>query len=382
MLNSERRAFIAFSAAACLAYLSSWLQPFIVSAVISRTGASPPQAGGLLTIEFVALAAASYYSGRRARAVLRRRVLLAGVTIVLVGTAASVSANAYLTLLSARLLTGIGEGCVLMVSMAGIGNLPNPPRMYAASALVTNVSGVLLGFIMQTIGERRPGLNLVFPLLLATQVTLLPLLLLSPRSGGSPNDQAQSARVRGGMRLAALLGFVMLIVGTTNAVWAFYFQIGAAAGLNERFLIRSIEYGLIAGSLGSLIASVIGDRFGRLLPLIIALATQAGAIMVMSLGFTPGAFKIASAIYLLCSAFCMPFFLSFGAAERSGHASADVGATYILASAASPFVGGTLLALVGETSTAMIIAAACLAGAIGFSYLESTRVLLDRDTQS
>jgi hypothetical protein len=51
----------------------------------------------------------------------------------------------------------------------------------------------------------------------------------------------------------------------------------------------------------------------------------------MSLGFTPVAFKIASAIYLLCSAFCMPFFLSFGAAERSGHASADVGATYILA---------------------------------------------------
>jgi predicted MFS family arabinose efflux permease len=380
MLSSERRAFIAFSAAACLAYLSCWLQPFIVSAVIARTGASPPQAGGVLTIEFVALAAASYYSGRRVRAVLRRRVLLAGVAIALVGTAASVPANTYLTLLSARLLTGIGEGCVLMVSMAGIGSLPNPPRMYAASALVTNVSGVLLGFVMQTIGEHRHGLYLVFPLLLATQVILLPLLLLTPGSECSPT--VNSPRVRGGMRLAALLGLVMLIVGTTNAVWAFYFQIGAAAGLNEQFLVGSIEYGLIAGSLGSLIASVIGDRFGRLLPLIIALAAQAGAIMLMSQGFAPAAFKIASAMYLLCSAFCMPFFLSFGAAERSGHASADVGATYVLASAASPFVGGILLALVGEVSTAMIIAVACLAGAIGFTCLESTRVLLTRDTQS
>jgi hypothetical protein len=173
----------------------------------------------------------------------------------------------------------------------------------------------------------------------------------------------------------------MLVVGTTNSVWAFYFQIGAAAGLDERVVASSVEYGLIAGSLGSLLAGLIGERFGRLFPLILALAAQAGAVLVMSLGSAPVAFKIASAAYLLCSAFCMPFFLSFGAVECSGHA-ADVGATYILASAASPFLGGLLLQLVGQESTAILIATACLMGIVGFARLESTRMQLKSDSPS
>jgi len=375
--KSELRPFIACTAAMCIVYLSSWLQPYIVKETLEllRTGAS--RAGLVLSVELTAMALGSIALSRCAGDGPYRLIAMLAGMVAIVGAALSVAASGYWLLISARLLAGVGEGGVLMVSTTVLAQMSFPDRAYAKVLFVNNLFGVALSFVMQMLDEVANGRSIAFPILLLIQVALYPVMLLLPRKlrVTQANNRDSAPSIHGySVRVMFLAAAVIVIAATTNSVWSFYFALGQQNGMDSRTVSHSIEYAVVASSLGAVLAMMLGTRVGRFAPLAMGLCAQTGAIAVMSMSSNTLSFEIASDFYFVGGFLAMPYFFGYGAAENlSGRGAAIVGAAYSLAGAVSPYLGGVMIERFGLHSIAWLVAGASALATGIFFWLDTTR---------
>src|SRR5258708_24411491 len=100
-----------------------------------------------------------------------------------------------------------------------------------------------------------------------------------------------------------------------------------------------------------------GTRFGRFVPVAIALPVQIAAVSVMLASSGTLLFNIAADFYLIAGYFVMPYYLGFAAAEDpTGRGAAVVWSAYMLAAAASPYLGGAAIGQFGSHSIPRFIA--------------------------
>jgi MFS transporter, DHA1 family, inner membrane transport protein len=361
----------------CISSMSAWLQPYIVAGVMEsfQTGAS--RAGLIASGELVATALSSIAFTRFARDVSSRQIALLAGFIAIFGAAISAASTSYGLLMLARILTGIGEGGALMVSAVVLAQRSRPDRAYAQAFFINIVFGVALSFLMQVLSESLKGRSIVFPLLLLTLLVLCPLLFLLPRTVAAARSNV-SATASGDrsivVRISLVAVAVICVAISTNCVWSFYFVLGRHAGMDVNVISHSIKLAVLTGSSGSVAAMLLGTRFGRFVPVAIALPVQITAVSVMLASSSTLPFNVAADFYLIAGYFVMPYYLGFAAAEDpTGRGAAVVWSAYMLAAAASPYLGGAAIDEFGLQSIAWFIASACVPAGGLFYWLDYSR---------
>jgi predicted MFS family arabinose efflux permease len=379
MNRRELRILVGGGAANCVANGTWWLQPILMHQFISQHGMSDSAAGLILTVEIAALALASALATRwlSDRVPLRRLVIVATVLAAVASGLTLLVQHSYLGLMLVRAVAGLGCGIGLMAGNRLGAQAADPDSMFAKFGFVNILFGVTLLWALPPM-TALAGESATFVLLLVSLIALLPLLLIvpadAPPAAGLPADEVARDRASGRIALIAAATFVVSLC--SGIVWAYYAVIGEQTGMSEAEVDAAISMAIFASGAATVLAALIGGRFGRALPIGTGLVVMAGAILVLSSRPGPLAFRIATCFNMAMVYFLFPFFLGAGSAEDSAHGAAYVGSAFFLAGAASPFIGGLLVesAGIGIVGTGVAVAAVVVAAL--FAWLERRTPLL------
>jgi MFS family permease len=249
--------------------------PILFPGIRNDIGLTDTQLGIVGGLAFsVIYAVASFGFGWAADHTIRRHVIVFGLVIWSLATAAGGIAAGFGSLFAARLFTGAGEASLYPAAMSLIAErFPVAGRgramgVFGASAAVGGGLGVALGgYLAETVGWRN-----VFFLYGAAGLLLAPLVLTIPEAPRSPHGEGRSEppmRVLGVLiRDRRLLmvwaaGLVMMAGGFGYASWVPSFFVRTRG-----FAIAEAGYffgmaALCGGVVGGLLGGVLADRFRR-----------------------------------------------------------------------------------------------------------------------
>jgi predicted MFS family arabinose efflux permease len=368
------RILVSSFAAYCVANVSGWILPDIISEFVTVNHLSDSQAGLVGTVELASLALFSIVLARFARGISFRMIATVGTLVAVGFTVLSVFAPSHLALLLFRAITGLGEGATLMVASAALASFPDPDRAYGQMNLVNILYGSALIFLLPWL-HGLVGAHVAFPMLLLSLVVLLPLVLLMPRG------LALDARVDTGAgrvthhhdispRMWLLAGCMFLIAMNSSAVWSFLILLGTRAGLAEPVAIRAVAIVALVSASGSFLATLQGTALGRLGPCIASVVVMTICIVILCLNGDVLVYHVLSAVLVSALYYLIPYFMGYAAADDdTGRGAALIGGVFLLTVALSPYTGGLLIQHFGFGVLAVVAVATnslAIAGLIAF----------------
>lgn len=211
-----------------------------------------------------------------------------GFLLAAASFAGCLEAHGFRSVLAFHVLAGLGCGFAYAPVLSCLANTRIPARSYALLWLSVVVQGAIVVFLVPRVFA--PG-----ALLRGTYVTMVAYYtvgaMLSPlmpaRIGLRPAPrvsdlQEQTGRSRGAALLLAFSAIFLMFAGY-SAVWAYTERIVAASGQTAAFAGTTLTVSLVAGAMGSAVASLAGLRFGVLRPLLLAVALSVGSVVLLYL---------------------------------------------------------------------------------------------------
>lgn len=268
---------------------------------------------------------------------------------LLVGTLAPTFAIASLGLV----IVGAGAGLLFPVSLTLVSDMQHTDRAYAIKLCVEQMVPAALLFLLSS--ALFSGFGLATTLLALIAVVGVCWLL----SGGLPASGDEGRHLASGNNRSAILGFATLVglgIGFAGfaGLWSFLERIAVDNQFDESFTRTWLAVGLITSGLGPLLAAVIGDRWGRLLPM--CSATVVAAASLLLLGDVIAPFAYAAVLTLLPLSYYFSISYMFGvvaAADHNGKIAGLISFALAVGAGTGPALFGTLRANAGPVVLAM-----------------------------
>lgn len=338
---------LACIAAYTFANVPLWLLPVILSDSMATLALNATQSGLVVSGETLGLGVVSIALAAHSFGLRYRTIAMVGGCIGLVGNVLSAYAGSFEGLLAARLVAGVGEGAVLMVATALVADFADPERAYG----ILNIANILYGsavfMLMPQVWPHRDGLEVFVIGALAMAPLLLPMTQLSTRTAAVHHHvSAQTGASFSVISLPAMLLYLsMLCIGSSSGgTWAFLAEYGKQTGMPEEAVVSAIGVATLAAILGSVLVSVVGSRWGRLLPMLVGVVVTGAANFLLTTVTSPLAFRIESAVTLIGVYFLLPGLLAYGAClDRTGRISTVVGGVFMLTIAVGPTLFGLVV---------------------------------------
>lgn len=350
-LRHGRRIFLAAAGATCIANASWWMQPLLMHDLSDTRRFGELAAGMVLTVEMAVMALVALLSARILVGFSLMRLALAGLAVAIVGNLVAVETDSYAMLLAARAAAGAGVGLGLMMMNASAALFPDPDKAFARLSVVSIVFGMVIVGAMPLLARVHPGASPFLMVLLSLLVMIAPVMALpvaervrAPESGGTAISLSPAAS-----RRILLLGAITFAIGCASGMmWVFYAVIGQEARLSMAAVDRAISAAIFAALCAAGIASLIGGRLGRTIPVGLGLLVLAASVIVLSshpgqLAFRIGTMGNVGALYFLT-----PYLFGAAAAQdASGRGAVYVGSAFYLTGAVGPLLGGYLAVTIG-----------------------------------
>ncbi|MFI5533351.1 MFS transporter [Kitasatospora sp. NPDC051853] len=338
-------------------YLPAYLLPTVVGRLVGSFGLTTPQAGAVGSALLLASASAGLLLAGRVRRSGPVRLARAGVGLLaLGGTVAALSGDLPL-LLAGCLLTGLGAGTATAVASTGIAATVDPQRGSALGLLTTSAVAAALFLALPRLGGGHglPFAAVAGWALLAGLTTgrLADRPAVGPLPKGMEELGSPGSPVRSGLpRKAAgcvLAGGMLLWSMGQNALWGVSGQIGTArVGLDEQTLGLVFAAALGGGLLGVAVASAMGSRFGRALPIGAGTAVIALCMVLAGGAGSVLPFAVGEVLWNTCYPLVLSHLIALAAGlDRAGRWAVLAGAGSSLGVAAGPVAGAALASAAG-----------------------------------
>ena len=376
MIETNKKAqfkiLIPVSAAYSLAIISSWLQPKLIAELIGSYGLDEVSAGSVAAVEMAALAFSSMICARVFSRISYLRIICYGVLLLVIGNIISLSIESYPALVSIRFICGIGAGMLLMASTAALADFDDSDRAYGQINTVSILSGIAV-FGMASIIASLVSSAVTFSIILFFVIVLMPFALLMPKNEGislSKNSGIPAEGKNISFDIILITTGVFISCCVLASAWAFYFVLGERAGFSSDQIHRILAYTILFALFGSLIASVIGHRYGRFKPLVLALTLMTVSIMSLSLSSDATVYRIFTGLNLMGLYLFVPYFLGYASAsDPSGRGPAIVAGAYMLGPAVGPYMGGVVFNYFGVELLAWLTLGVNLVSLLLFSFV-------------
>jgi predicted MFS family arabinose efflux permease len=277
------------------------VMPMIVGGLIDSYGFSEQQAGAVASAEGVGLVLGLLMAALWIRTVRWRSSLFVGLAGYALLNFGSSMAEGHTQIMALRFLSGYIGGCVFAIVVAALGDNREPDRAFGIGQAV---QGLLMGllFMLAPLLMSIFGVNGVFYMMAA--LALLAILFL-PRFPQSGVIQIAVTDGNGGsetpFKVMALLylslfgGFVYYLA--VFGFWGFIERIGMQAGLEPDAIGLGLGVSQLAAIMGALIAAGAAQRFGRFVPLLVALLGQLCVLWLLIGQFSSLAFYAGACAY-------------------------------------------------------------------------------------
>lgn len=359
MATDKPTTIAAAVALSCIGVFGLLPQPIFLGALQDYLGFSSQQASLITASEVIGGALASILAAFWIRRVNWRLAALAGIVVVIGGNLASSFASSESALLTLRFLVGLlGEGTCFAVAIAMLSETRDTDRNFAFSIAAQVAFGVVAFAALPFAVAQWSIAGILVPLAI---LAALIALLLAWVPAGSSRDFAAGAAGPAASPLPALAALATLLVWCIGlgGIYAFEERIGVAAGLEPTTVGSGLALAVAVGFLGALAASWVADRWGRVLPVALALAVQVGAILLLQGEMSWARFALTASVFHFFWNFTGPYLMG----TVAGNDATGRIAVLMPAAQTGGFAVGTAFA--GNLMTADSLAAANLVGAAG-----------------
>ena len=342
--------------------------PYFVGLQIAGGGMTEAQAGLLGSAYLMGFSGASLTAVWWVSKVNWRVLTMIGTAVIIASFWLLQGLTVYIAQLLSVALIGISMGSFWSIAYRIFGASENPDRSFAMAIVV---SYIFLAAISYTIGRFiAPSYGLAGSALVLSIVLALLAISVKVLPKGTEKGESETVVIdyRPPVPLAlALLG--LLATGLAfAAVWAFAERIGVAAGFDESQISPAIAGNLLASAAGSTVATLIGSRKGRGLPLMLGLFLFAGCILLLT----------QSSVFLLYAlgvtglgffvGFVLPYQMgAISSADTAGRFVVMIAAAQGLGSAMGTYGGGMVFDLGGARLLAGFAAATLVVSALLFA---------------
>ena len=364
---SRRRIFWA-AAAACLAWNGAWwLQPQLLSFAIDRFAVAEGEAGLLVSVETGTIAVVSILVARILGRFSAYKFLVAAAGLALAGDISSLFSPTLPVLVATRFVAGIGEGIALTLSNALLADYDEPDRAYAKLNFINILYGAALIECLPLVAPVG-GQNTVFIVLLGVAVLCAPVMLLVPRSTVLAEVADSSTPRQRGRLIAFALLCVSLLSWTiaSSGLYALEVELGKPTGLSEDSINTILSIATLISLLGTGLVSVMGTRFGRVVPTILGIIVAGAACFLLTRSANPTEFAVATCLSLTAVYYLFPFYLGQSAAwDSSGRFPALVASVFLAGGAIAPFLTGNVaehlgFSMLGDVCAALVALSAVI----------------------
>lgn len=284
--------------------------------------------------------------------------------LVAVALAGMLGSPTYETLMLLMALAGAGTGALYALAMTIFGDSAQPERAFGFKLGMETVPGALLLIVLPVAVAPQWG----FQGMLVTLVISLLLMGVAPLPW-VPSRSARQLQARAGeapvvcreSRTIAWLSLLASLVFLTGimSVWAFLELMGKKSGLSSDTIGSVLALGFIINAGGGFIASSVGLKAGRFLPVAVIIAAEVAGLVLLA-QFDSLTTYVAG---VMCFLFSISFVLAytFGVMaefDLSGRLVALGALCLSVGAAVGPAVGGLLIEAYGYTAV-LLFSGAC-----------------------
>lgn len=285
--------------------------PMTVGALTDNLELTPQQVGFVVSSDMAGMILANLAALWWIRRVDWRKLALCFALLLLFSHTVSTQAETFELLVIMRLLAGFAGGSMMAIGSTTLGDTSNPERNIAFS-IATHSIIAACGLLFMPAMIQRFGVAGVFGTMAALALPVflfLPWLSRQGRWRGTVKRGITPSISRHAILIALLVtlpGF-LFHVGYA-ATWAYMERIGVNLGLSLTMVGSAISLSMIVALFGSLTASVIGLRWGRVIPFAVTIVLQLIALYILGFrlsGYTT--YLAALLLYAFCINFPIPY---------------------------------------------------------------------------
>jgi predicted MFS family arabinose efflux permease len=339
-------------ALSCIGIFGLLPQPLVVGALQDTLGFSSQQAGLITAAEVFGGALASICAAFWIQRVNWRLAALFAIAVVVLGNLLSSFQQSYLALLALRGAVGfLGEGTAFAVAISVISNTSETDRNFAYSIAAQVAFGVVAFATLPT-AVAGFGLGGILIPLAAIALLIAPLVRWLPAASSRQHDAAVEGAAASVGPAVLALGILLIWCIGLGGIYAFEERIGVAGGLEPTRVGGALAVAVALGFLGAMSASWVADRWGRILPVSVALLAQVGAIALLQGELSWIQFAIFASVFHFFWNFTGPYLMGMVASSD------ETGRIAVLMPAAQTggFAAGTALAGNLMTDSSMLAA--------------------------
>jgi predicted MFS family arabinose efflux permease len=351
--------------------------PLLVDGAVHTLGFSYRQVGMMSFAVSTGGFASAILAGFWVRWLSWPRATLISLTGMVAANSLSLVLHEYWLIALLQGAAGFFGGSLGCLAMTVLSDSKSPARHfgYAMAIQVTyQVACILAGPMLL----RLAGLNGVFTMLAIVSALAMPLALFLPANGRAvPSAGIPTALIKPAT-LLALLGCTAFFFNV-GCYWTYIEIIGADHGLSSRVVANCIAAGVAAGIPGGLLASAMGERFGRLRPLVIAAVMTMVAVLLLTGAVGPATFVVSGLLYNFAWNYSLSYQLdAVNWVDATGRVVAIAGAFYNAGSAGGAAIAALLVRPHDYTAVVflVIVSVALSSVLFGFSAAAHRRVML------
>jgi len=358
----------------CVGVFAIMSAPILVEVLVARAGMEGAVAARITGVEALGTALGPVLALFWMQRVPWRFAAMSALLVVIGGNLFSSFQTDNSTLMAVRFLVGLlGEGPAFALAMAIVGGTAQKDRNFAYMIAAQVILGV--GFFLALPMPRSAGVPGVLLPLAALGLIALASVPWIPAPGGA---QAQHKAAGAGpvWPAVAALGVMLVWCAGLGAVWFFVKLIGVqvtCAGCEEAAreqaavaVGQALGLSTAVAVIGALAAAALADRFGRILPVTIALAVQFTMVLLLRGEMPWWQFALTAATFQVFWNMTGPYMMGTVALnDASGKVSlliptAQIGGFFLGPAIVSLFIGQSGLTAVNMVSATCILLALVL----------------------
>lgn len=320
------------------------VQPGFVQGLVVHLGFTDQQAGYVASAEMFGIAATTILLTFTAHRVGWRPVFTGSLLLMFLANAMSTIVADFETFTALRALAGCGAGGLVSLSFAAIGLTKNPDRNFGYLIMWVLIYGAVALLLMPTVYDAT-GLTGVLWFFAVFPLIGLPFVKYLPATGenavAAEDDAVTLSLPLRALALTAMLAYFL----AQGVVWAYLFRIGLAGGLEEQQVANGLTLSQFAGIAGAFLAAMLGNRYGRPLPLTLGILGGALCLYFLVGRFEFLVFALAVGVYNFAWNASHPFLLAAMASfDRRGRVVVYAVAMQMIGLAFGPGLAATVIA--------------------------------------
>ncbi|MEJ8566994.1 MFS transporter [Elongatibacter sediminis] len=338
--------------------LVSSTMPMVVGTMAEAFPFSESQLGDIMAVfnvTFTLIAIASLFFVRRINWKLAA-VLGSGISVVTLF--AVTLTDQYPSIMMLFALMGIGIGGLYALGMAVMGDSENPDRAFGIKLGLEALPSIILLFALPVLVIPYHGFTGMAYAMAATCLVIGLLSGLLP-SRGVKNETAfahppaetgeaahmasRSPTVLLTLSLSALTAGIIFFSGII-ATWAFLEIMGTDKGLPADKVGVALALGLLSSAVGAFVAAWLGNRIGRILPLVAIIIVNVVSLYIIWQSTSLMSFTVGTVLFTFCVNYGLAYFFGLSAeVDLTGRFVVLSATTLSLGGVIGPALGGRLM---------------------------------------